>query len=171
MRLLPSIAILATAVVSADAAVLVSDPFSYANGNLAGNVAPNGNTWTAFNTGTAVAVTAGRATFAGGAGQEAYVAVTTQTSGTVFLGLDVSVTSIASMTTTGGYFAGALEAGSTSAFGATIWVRRDATDATKFNFGVSNRSNSPVSWDSVQRTVGTDYRLVSAYTIVSGSAK
>ncbi|MBK7308567.1 MAG: hypothetical protein IPI88_17195 [Chitinophagaceae bacterium] len=74
----------------------------------------------------------------------------------------LNVSALGSLNTTGGYFAGYIQSGSTTTFGDAIWTRLSTT-AGRYNVGVSTRSNSAVTWLAADLVPGTPCFIVTAY--------
>jgi hypothetical protein len=81
--------------------------------------------------------------------------------------------------TTGAFVAGfntnaGAQTGNLTSAGARLVMRRDATDDTKFNFGISTNSNNgatgPQRFEDVPRSTGETFFLVGSYNIVDGAA-
>lgn len=114
--------------------------------------------WLRLNSGDSVLVDAGSLNYTGlatstgnkvkfdGGGSDYYTTFTSQTSGTVYSSFLLNVSALGGLTTTGGYFTGFIDAGTTTTFGATVWLRLSAT-AGKFNIGIATRTTAAsISW-------------------------
>lgn len=162
------------------AQLLMYEPFSYVPSNTNGLNVQSNSVWKNANTGDSILVVSGSLSYPGlaasqgekatfdGAGIDNYRAFTTQTSGEVYTSCIFNVTSLGLMNTTGTYVFSLTEANSTSAFGASIWLRK-STNIGKYNIGISNRSNSPVSYLINDLDSLTSYFLVFSYQIVGGT--
>ena len=135
--------------------------------------------WSIINTGDSILVDATSLTYPGlaasagnkvkfdGAGTDYYTNFTSQTTGSVYRSFILNVSALGSLTTTGGYFNGFIQSGSTSLFGGAVWTRLSTTSG-KFNVGVSTRSNSVVTWLATDLTPGTPCFIVVAYDFNPG---
>ncbi|MBK6380322.1 MAG: hypothetical protein IPF72_11655 [Chitinophagaceae bacterium] len=160
---------------------LLTEPFNYTPHATLGLASQSNNTWLPINTGDSILVDAGSLTYAGlaastgnkvifeGAGTDYYTNFTSQTSGSIYSSFILNVSALGSLNTTGGYFAGFIQSGSTTTFGDAIWTRLSTT-AGRYNVGVSTRSNSAVTWLAADLVPGTPCFIVTAYDIVAGSA-
>lgn len=159
---------------------LLTEPFNYTPDPTNGIAQQSGGVWVRLNSGDSILVASGNLSYSGlatssgnkitfdGSGSDNYRVFTAQTSGSVFYSFILNVSSLGGLTTTGGYFTGLIQTGSTSAFGATVWTRLSTT-AGKYNVGISTRSNSTVSWLAPDLDPGTSYFIVAAYEIVTGT--
>jgi autotransporter-associated beta strand protein len=169
-----------TSPLSSQAVSLVEDTFSSATGNLAGTTPGVGGIWTAINTTTdKIQVTAGSLTAPaglypsignklswGGPGEDAYTNFATTNSGTVYYALLLEVTS-----TPGAGGSNVLSLGaSSSTLAASLAIRRDPVDNTKYNVGFFSRqtSNGP-QFSTTPLTMNTTQLVVVSYTFVAGS--
>ena len=160
---------------------LLYEPFDYTPDAVNGIAQQSGGVWVRINSGDSVLVTSGNLSYSGlpastgnkisydGTGSDNYRAFTAQTTGTVYYSFILNVSSLGSLNTTGTYFTGLIQAGSTSAFGGTVWTRQSTTTG-KYNVGVSTRSNSAVSWLAADLDPATSYFIVAAYEIITGTA-
>jgi hypothetical protein len=161
MRLLPSIAILATAVASANAAVLYDSSLStpeLSAGNLVGQ-----DGWVAHSGANSVPIQVGATgtTLVHGSGsrEDANVPITPISAGkTYFFGLDVVV----SGNSTNVYFAHFKDAGTGTDFTTRTFVTPFV--GSDFTFGLSAAGSAPdVTWGT-GLSFGTTYRVVGSYT-------
>ena len=172
----PAVALgLATLASSANAAMLVSETFSYADGTIVGNDPPIGGTWTAFSGagGTPVNVASGAAVAVQGSGSREDVGVPFEggfaaTTGTVlYAGFDLSIPDPGAAITDV-YFATFLAG--TSSFDARVWVTAPTTSG--YRLAISN-DNSITDADGEIRTgdlvFGTTYRVVTKYDYTAKS--
>jgi hypothetical protein len=162
-------------------AQLLTEPFNYTPDPTLGLAVQSGGVWLKVNTGDSILITAGSLSYSGlsastgnkiafdGAGTDYYTDFTSQTSGSVYYSFILNVSSLGSLGTTGGYFTGFIQSGSTSLFGGTVWTRLSTT-AGKFNVGVSTRSNTAVTWLAADLTPGTPVFVVVAYDFIAGTA-
>jgi hypothetical protein len=162
------------------AQLLMHEPFSYVPSNTNGLNVQSNSVWKNANTGDSILVVSGSLSYPGlaasqgekvtfdGAGIDNYRPFTTQTSGEVYTSCIFNLTSLGLMNSTGTYVFSLTEANSTSAFGASIWLRK-STNTGKYNIGISNRSNSPVSYLLNDLDTLTSYFLVFSYQIVGGT--
>ena len=161
---------------------LLTEQFNYTPDAVLGLSAQSqsgGSPWAIINTGDSILVDAASLTYPGlaasagnkakfdGAGTDYYTNFTSQTTGSVYRSFILNVSALGSLTTTGGYFNGFIQSGSTSLFGATVWTRLSTT-AGKFNVGISTRSNSVVTWLATDLTPGTPCFIVVAYDFNPG---
>ena len=136
--------------------------------------------WSIVNTGDSILVEAGNLTYAGlaasagnkvkfdGSGTDYYTNFTAQTTGSIYRSFILNVSSLGTLSTTGGYFNGFIQAASTTAFGGTVWTRLSTT-AGRYNVGISTRSNSAVTWLAADLIPGTPCFIVAAYDINAGA--
>ena len=136
--------------------------------------------WSIINTGDSILVEANSLTYAGlaasagnkvkfdGSGTDYYTNFVSQTTGSVYRSFILNVSALGTLTTTGGYFNGFIQAASTSFFGGTVWTRLSST-AGRYNVGVSTRSNSAVTWLATDLVPGTPCFIVVAYDINAGA--
>ena len=159
---------------------LVEDTFSSATGDLVGTTPAVGGTWTAVNPATdKIQVAPGSLTAPAGllasvgnkaswgvSGEDAMCTFTSQNSGTVYYSFLLHATSIPSA---GGSNVISLGT-SSSTLAASLALRRDPVDSTKYNVGFFSRqtSNGPV-FSSTQLSTGTTHFVVISYTFVAGS--
>ncbi len=160
---------------------LLTEPFNYTPHATLGLASQSNNTWLPINTGDSMLVDAGSLTYPGlaastgnkvifeGTGTDYYTNFTSQTSGSIYSSFILNVSALGSLNTTGGYFAGYIQSGSTTTFGDAIWTRLSTT-AGRYNVGVSTRSNSAVTWLAADLVPGTPCFIVTAYDIVAGAA-
>src|SRR5437868_14978816 len=159
---------------------LLTEEFNSTPDNTLGLETHSGGAWIHVNTGDSILVTSGSLTYPGlatsagnkvafdGAGTDYYTNFTSQTTGSVYRSFILNVSALGGMTTTGGYFNGFIQSGSTTAFGGTVWARLSTT-AGKFNIGISTRSNSVVTWLPTDFTPGTPVFVVAAYDFNAGT--
>ena len=160
---------------SANAQLLFHEPFNYTPDANFGLSAQSGGTWFRINTGDSVLVSSGNLNYAGlatstgnkitfdDAGADYYRVFTSQTAGTVYASFVLNVTSLGTLTSAGAYFSSFIQSGSTSAFGAVVWVRASTTPG-KYNIGLSTRSsNSAITWLSNDFDINTSYFIATAY--------
>lgn len=148
------------------------DGFNYPNGSPLGGQGG----WVNNNTGDSVLVAAGNLSYPGfaassgnkikfdGAGMDPTKRFDSTTSGTVYYSFLVKVTSVGSLNTTGGYFAGYYNTTTGTTTGAPVWTR---LDGTSFDFGISARITTPVSWSTI-KSLDSTYLIVASYTFVAG---
>jgi hypothetical protein len=167
-------------IINANSQLLMHEPFSYLPSNTNGLNVQSNSVWKNANSGDSILVVSGSLSYPGlaasqgekvtfdGAGIDNYRAFTTQTSGEVYTSCLFNVASLGLMNTTGTYVTSLTEANSTSAFGASIWLRK-STNTGKYNIGISNRSNSTVSYLTNDLDSLTSYFLVFSYQIIGGT--
>lgn len=166
------------------AQLLNYESFNYTPDGTMGLYTQSGAAWVRLNTGDSILVTSGNLSYTGlpsstgnkisfdGSGSDNYKIVTASpvTSGSVYYSFILNVSSLGGLGTTGGYFTSIAQAATTTSYGTSVWTRKSSGDPSKFNIGVSTRSNSTVSWLSSELTPGTPYFIVVAYDIISGTA-
>jgi phosphodiesterase/alkaline phosphatase D-like protein len=135
--------------------------------------------WSIINTGDSILVDATSLTYSGlaasagnkvkfdGAGTDYYTNFASQTTGSVYRSFILNVSNLGTLGTTGGYFTGLIQSGSTSLFGSAVWTRLSTT-AGKYNVGISTRSNTAVTWLAADLTPGTPCFIVASYDINPG---
>ncbi len=173
--------LLALSMVSVKGQLLLHEPFNYTPDPILGLWTQSSQAWLRLNTGDSVLVDAGNLTYSGlatstgnkvkfdGGGADYYTTFTSQTSGTVYSSFILNVSALGGLTTTGGYFTGFIDAGTTTTFGATVWLRLSAT-AGKYNIGIATRTTAAaVSWLPGDYDPGTSYFIVRAYEIIAGT--
>ena len=175
------LALLMISVFGVRAQGLLHDPFNYTPDPVLGLAAQSSSNWLIVNTGDSILVDAGNLSYTGlaastgnkikfdNAGTDYYRIFASQTTGTIYSSFILNVSSLGTMTTAGGYFAGFIQAGSTSLFGAAVWTRLSTT-AGKYNVGISTRSNSAVSWLAAELDPGTPQFIVFAYVMNAAAA-
>lgn len=159
---------------------LLTEPFDYAESATDGLSTQSAGIWVRLNSGDSVLVSNGSLSYAGllastgnkisfdGGGSEVYRTFTSQTSGSVYVSFLLNVSSLGTLSTTGGYFATFVQEASTSVYGGAIWTRASTTTG-KYNIGISSRSNTAASWAAVDLDPGTTYFIVAALDFVSGT--
>lgn len=159
---------------------LLYEPFNYPADPIQGLTTQSAGAWAGINSGDSILIASGSLTYTGlpastgnkvtfdSSGRDYYTNFASQTTGSVYSSFILNVSNLGKLSTTGGYFAGLLQGGSTSAFGATVWTRASTTTG-KYNVGISTRSNSAVSWLAADLDPGTSYFIVSAYDIITGT--
>jgi len=174
------LAVLLLCAAPASALPVVEDTFSSAPGPLAGTTPGVGGTWTALSPAAdKIQVTAGnlpapvgllesagnKVSWAG-AGEDASIAFSNQNSGTVYYSLLINLASVpntagvnlASLGSSAGYLA------------ASLAIRRDAVDPTKYNIGFfSRQSLTGPLFSPQQLSTNTTQFLVISYTFVPGA--
>ena len=161
---------------------LLVEPFNYtphATLGLSAQSQAGSSPWFIINTGDSILVSAGSLSYSGlaastgnkvifdGSGTDYYTNFTSQTTGSVYRSFILNVSSLSTLTTTGGYFNGFIQAASTTSFGGTVWTRLSTT-AGRYNVGVSTRSNTAVTWLATDLIPGTPCFIVAAYDINAG---
>jgi hypothetical protein len=159
---------------------LLTEPFNYTPHATLGLSAQSNSAWLIINTGDSILVDAGSLSYTGlaastgnkvkfdGSGTDYYTNFTSQTTGSIYRSFILNVSSLGTLSTTGGYFNGLIQSGSTSLFGATVWTRLSTT-AGRYNVGVSTRSNSAATWLANDLVPGTPCFIVVAYDINAGT--
>ncbi|MBS1493246.1 MAG: T9SS type A sorting domain-containing protein [Bacteroidetes bacterium] len=162
---------------------IFTETFNYTADPVNGLATQSGGLWTKLNSGDSILVTSGNLNFPGlttstgnnvsygGSGTDYYRAFTNQTSGTVYASFILRITDISLQTTNGGYTIGFMENGSTTVFGATLWIRNNtASGTTQFNLGINPRTTAGNTvWSPSVLDEGTPYLIVIAYQIVPGA--
>ena len=161
--------------------LLLHEPFNYTPDPVLGLWTQSTQAWLRLNTGDSVLVDAGNLSFTGlasstgnkvkfdGSGADYYTTFVSQTSGTVYSSFILNVSALGGLTTTGGYCTGFIDAGTTTTFGATVWLRLSAT-AGKYNIGIATRTTAAaVSWLPGDYDPGTSYFIVRAYEMITGA--
>ena len=150
------------------------ESFNYVPGSTLGGQGD----WVNNNSGDSVAIVAGSLSYPGfpaasgnrikfdGAGVDPTKRFDSTTTGSVYYSFLVKVTSVGSLNSTGGYFAGYYNTTTGTTTGAPVWTR---LDGASFDFGVSVRITTPVTW-TVAQYLDTTYLIVGAYTFVDGSS-
>ncbi len=105
--------------------------------------------------------------FAGG-GADPAILFNEQSSGTVYTSFLFTPTDMTGINATGGYFAVLQEAG--GSYKARLWVRPDATDATKYNVGISGGSSAS-NYHTFVYTPGEPNFIVMAYDFATNDIK
>ncbi len=160
---------------------LLLEPFNYTPDATLGLGAQSNGAWLISNTGDSILVDNTSLSYAGlaastgnkvkfdGSGTDYYTNFTSQTTGSIYCSFILNVSNLSTLNNTGGYFAGLIESGSTTNFGAVVWTRLSTT-AGRYNIGVSTRSNSAVTWLAADILPATPCFIVTAYDIVAGTA-
>jgi len=158
---------------SLNAQVLFTEQFDYPVGD---SLTAHG--WTAHSGTTQLLVTSGNLTYPGywtqsgqsalitsAASQDVNHTFTAPTSGSVYAALLINVTNA---TTTGDYFFHFMTG--TTTFAGRVYIKKDATDATKFTIGVLKGSSAASTvYSPVLMSMNTTHLIVLKYTINSGS--
>ncbi|MBI5215029.1 MAG: T9SS type A sorting domain-containing protein [Ignavibacteriae bacterium] len=171
--------------------LLTNENFDYSTGQLTnvnggGNV--SGGNWVSYSgTTLPLQVTSGSLTFTGyassgvgnkvvtqpGSAEDAYRQFTTQTTGTVYFGFLLNVTSttgmVANTSTTGDYSFALTPSNSTSALNARVSVRVGSVAGT-YNLGLrASSSNTTSTFKSTDYATGVTHLIVVSYQIVDGA--
>ncbi len=174
------LALLTVSMAIAKGQVLMDEPFNYTPDPVSGLAAQSSGAWLKVNTGDSILVESGSLSYSGlsvstgnkikfdNAGTDYYRIFANQTAGTIYSSFILNVSSLGTMSTGGGYFAGFIQSGSTSLFGAAVWTRLSTT-AGKYNIGISTRSNSTVSWLADELDPATPNFIVFAYLFNPGA--
>lgn len=158
--------------------LIVNETFNYTPNATMGLAAQSGGAWTIINTGDSVLVETGNLSYTGltpsvgnritygYAGTDYYRAFTSQTAGKVYYSILLNVSTLGTITTTGGYTAGFID-GSTSGFSARLWIR---SSGTNYNIGINSGSVSGnTAWSGATLTPGTTYLIVASLQFVTGA--
>jgi hypothetical protein len=133
--------------------------------------------WASLNTGDTLFTATGNLSYPGfaastgnmitfdGAGLDAAKRFDSTSSGTVYYSFLFKVTSLGSLSATGGYFATFYQSPTSTTGGTCVWTRLNGTE---FDIGVSVRITSPISWSSV-KSLNTTYLIVASYEFVAGT--
>jgi|GEM_PF-1915444 len=172
--------VLLASTLSSPGTSLVEDTFSSAPGNLVGTTPAVGGVWTAVNGATdKIQVTAGSLTAPAGllasvgnkvtwsgSGEDASVSFTSQNSGTVYYAVLLNLAPVPNTTGVNLISVGS----STTALAASLAIRRDTVDTTKYNVGFFSRqtANGPL-FSSVQLATNATHFVVISYTFVAGT--
>lgn len=165
--------------ISASYAQVYYESFDYTSGStLATSPSTNGN-WLPLNTGTAPQVASGSLNVFGlqssvgnsvswGAGniQEAYSTISPSVNtGFLYYSFAFQLTALPTSTT---YSFGLMQAGSTSNYGATIWLKANGSG---FNIGLDNRtSTTTANYAAPTYNLNETIFIVGAYEFVSGAS-
>ncbi len=114
--------------------------------------------------GTVEPVTGNMVSFEG-SGSDSYIEFNGTSTGTIYTSFLFTATDMSTVTNNnGGYFAILAEAG--GSYRARLWLKPDATDATKFNIGVSAGSSTS-NYSTVQYDAGASVFVVMSYDFTS----
>jgi hypothetical protein len=165
---------------SSVSAQLLTEPFDYPVHATNGLSAQSSGAWNIINTGDSILINSGSLTYPGfatstgnsvtygGSGTDYYRGFTSQTSGTVYYSFLLNISSLGTITTTGGYALGLIDA-STSNFAARLWIR--LSGASNYNVGINPGSvTANTVWSPATLTPGTTYLIVASYQFVAGSS-
>ncbi len=97
-------------------------------------------------------------------GQDINRTFTSPTSGSLYAAILINVTSA---TTTGDYFLAFFKA--TTTMSGRVFIKKDATDATKFTLGTVKASTGTPVYSNVLLSMNTTHLVVLKYTIVAGA--
>lgn len=160
---------------TAAVALPIYESFSYTG---ASNLGGQGG-WTNFNSGDEVVVASGNLSYTGmgesagnkvtfgGAGIDPMITFASIAENKVYFSFLLNVTSLGSLNTTGGYFAGI--AGSSSTFAATIWMR--STAGGGYNLGINPRTTTAnTSWSTTEFPLSSTVLVSGSYEFVAGTA-
>ncbi|GAA4325157.1 T9SS type A sorting domain-containing protein [Flaviaesturariibacter amylovorans] len=163
--------------------ILLTERFDYPAHATNGLHAQSAGVWTLLNTGDSILIETGSLNYPGlaasvgnrvkfdAAGSDAYTGFTAQTSGSVYASFLLNVTALTGTqsTTNGGYFAGFIQAGSTTNYGATVWLRAAGTN--QYQIGINTRTTaSATSWLPTLYNLGTTNLVVISYDINAATA-
>jgi hypothetical protein len=174
LRLLLSFTILTPFFNSAQVTLPHYEPINYS----VGQALQSQTNWTVLNTGDDLLISSGSLSYPGldnstgnkvsfaGAGIDAAKLFTQQTSGTVYYSFLLNVTALGSLNTTGGYFTGFSE-GSTTTFGATVWLR---SDGAGYDIGINPKTTATnTAWTSGTTPLNSTVLVVVSYQMVAGT--
>ena len=123
---------------------LLLEPFNYTPNATLGLGAQSNGAWLISNTGDSILVDNTSLSYAGlaastgnkvkfdGSGTDYYTNFTSQTTGSIYCSFILNVSNLSTLNNTGGYFAGLIESGSTTNFGAVVWTRLSITSNSLF---------------------------------------
>lgn len=153
------------------------DGFNYTVG--AGLQAQTG--WSLLNTGDDLTISSGSVNYTGlptstgnkvvfdGAGIDAGKDFTSQDANTTYFSFILNVTDLTAATsTTGGYQFGLVQ-GTSSNFGASIWIKK--VDGTNYNIGINPRTTAAnTAFSPTNYSINQTYLVVGSYTFVDGTS-
>lgn len=153
------------------------DGFDY----TAGQALQTQTGWTLLNSGDDLLVTANNLSYSGlqastgnkvtfdGTGIDAGKDFTSQTANTTYFSILLNITDLTNATsTTGGYQFGFVQ-GTSSNFGATIWIKN--VDNNTYNIGINPRTTAANTvYASTNYSINQTYLVVGSYTFVDGTA-
>ena len=162
--------------------LLFHEPFNYTPDPVNGIWTLSSGIWVRLNSGDSILIESGNLTYSGleastgnkikfdAAGSDYYREFTNQTTGKVYASFILNITALGSLNeTNGGYLAGFIQ-GTTSNFGATVWVRKSSTPQ-KFNIGIAPRTTtSTISWLPQDMDTAANHLIVTSYELISGTA-
>lgn len=161
-------------------AQLLTEPFDYTVHATSGLSAQSSGAWNIINTGDSILLNSGSLTYPGlaassgnsvtygGSGTDYYRGFASQTTGTVYYSFLINISSLGTITTTGGYALGLIDA-TTSNFAARLWIR--LSGASNFNVGINPGSaTANTVWSPATLSPGTTYLVVAAYQFVGGTS-
>jgi len=173
-KLLAIIGLAATTLAGAQAAILVQDNFP-ANGDLVGTTPSTGGIWTAISgdVGT-LDVTSGAVSILAGNNEDGTSQFASAQTGDVFAGFNLTMTTLPTTTSTGGYF-GSFRDGTPASgtYNGRLFARRiTGSPANEFQIGVSNETSNvsdagAVLWGS-NLTLNVNYRIVLRFDTATG---
>jgi hypothetical protein len=167
-----SIFVLLSATLPAQVPLPHYDGFNYTVGQNLGAQ----TSWQSLNTGDSLLVSAGSLTYTGfaastgnkiaydGAGVDAAKKFDSLTTGTAYYSYLLNVSSVGTLSATGGYFTTFYQSLTSTTGGACVWTR---LDGAAYDIGISVRINTPVTWSTV-KSLGTTYLIVASYNFVAG---
>ena len=135
-------------------------------------------TWTSLNSGDDLTISSGSLNYSGlqnstfnkisfdGSGIDAAKLFNQQTTGVVYFSFLLNITSLGSLTTTGGYFTGFNESTGTT-YGSTVWLRKNGS--TNYDIGINPKTTVANTVWSTAQSVNTTLLIVISYEILSGS--
>ena len=159
-------------------AQLLTEPFDYTPHATSGLSAQSTGAWNIINTGDSILINSGNLSYPGfaastgnsvtygGAGTDYYRGFASQASGTVYYSFLLNISSLGTITTTGGYALGLID-GTTSNFAARLWIR--LSGASNYNVGINPGSVvANTAWAPNTLSPGTTYLIIAAYQFVAG---
>ena len=155
-----------------------TDPFLQDAGTFLVSTNQTAEGWSNLNTGDGITIGTNSLTYPNlpastgnkiafdAAGMDAAKMFTRQTNGTVYWSFLLNIPSLGSLNTTGGYIAGFTE-GTSSTFGANVWVRQDGTG---YDLGINPRTTAAnTQWTTGTSSTNTTLFVVISYELVSGA--
>ena len=161
-------------------AQLLHEPFTYTPDVALGLSVQSNGVWQKVNSGDSILIEAGNLSYTGlpastgnrinfgGSGTDYYTSFTNQTAGTIYYSFLLNVATVAPLSTTGDYFTGYIENGSTTNYFARTWMKSDG--AGGYLLGINPGSNTAnTQWASTALAQGSTYLVVVAFEIVAGT--
>jgi len=163
---------------NASGTLIIQDSFNYPTGDL--SIGTTGGIWSRTGSGDSIQIVTSTLSYPdysdgsgnqvqwGGDGKITRTDFAAVSSGSIYASFLYRMDTLGSLTTAGGAVAGMVNAGNTANPNSRVYLRKDASDGTKFNFGVLEK-NSAVSWSTSQMTVGVTYLIVFSLDFLPGA--